>query len=322
LEKIKSRLTKQVMFQWLEASLRVNFTMPTRASGETFSGIAASTRTGRETGWHPDNWVVGSGRARPLPEGLQPALKVRAIGSNAYWHTERFVADRSDGRIRVEFEARNSVVPSRHRVWIFEDGSYRSVGEFVAENEWRRFEIPVSANPGSVLEFQIDQSDDWQWLSIRDFKIIDGGPLRFLRRAPVAVSMEGWTGGGGSCAQFEGRAEDCRHWLVDGKEGYVQTPELPRPGERGLLIRFEARTDRAATTFTPIYLFEGEKYRVVAESAFDSQWRTVSLLLQPNSNLPLKLQVDYPESIGSLLIRNFKVTPLDSIRVVGGDHAG
>jgi len=321
LEKIESRLTKQAMFHWLQASLRVIFPLPTRASGDTFLGLPLSTSTGREVAWRPDSWVVENGTLNPLTEERQPALMLRARAPNAYWHTERFVANRSDGKIVVRFEARNSITPSRHRVWIFEDGSYRAVGEFVAAGDWRRFEIPITTNRGSVLEFQIDQFDDWQSLLIRDFRVIAAGPLPLVQKTPLAISMTGWTSEGVPCVQSAREGRDCRQWLVAGKAGYVQTPILPQPAGGGLLIRFEARTDGPATTFTPIYLSEGDKYRLVAQYAFGPHWQEFNMLLQPNRNVPARIQVNYPNAVEWLLIRNFQAIPIDASRSVEKDHA-
>jgi hypothetical protein len=322
LERIESRLTKQATFHWLKANLQVVFTLATRAGGDSFLGFVSSAGADRKVGWRPGSWVVENGTFNPLTEEPQPALRVRATGANAYWHTEPFIATNSDAKIVVRFEAKNSITPSRHRIWIFEDGSYRSVGEFVAEGDWRRFEIPISTNPNSTLELQIDQPDNWQSLSIRDFQVIEGGPVPFVQQTPVAISMNGWTAKGVPCGRSADESEDCRQWFVAGKAGYVRTPILPQPGGSGLLIRFQARTDRPATTFTPIYLFEGDKYRVVGQFAFGSQWREFSLSLRPDRKVPIKVQVDYPDAVGSLLIRKFQAIPIDPFPPVERDHAG
>jgi hypothetical protein len=176
-------------------------------------------------------------------------------------------------------------------------------------------------NPGSILEFQLDQPDNWQSLSIRNFQVIGGGPLPFVKQAPVTIPMEEWTGPGGLCSQSVGEGQNCRQWLIGGMTGYIQTPTLPQPGEGGLLIRFEARTDRPAKTFTPVYLFEGDKYRVVTQYTFGSEWREYSLLLQPNRGVPLKLQVDYPDSVDTLSIRDLQVTPVAPVRLTEKTHA-
>jgi hypothetical protein len=317
LERVKSRLMKQAMFHWLQANLRVPFTLPTQASGDAFLGLAPSRGTGRQVGWHLDNGTVENAAFSPVTDEGQPAIRVRATGPNAYWLSERFVAKRWDEKIIVRFEAKNSVTPSRHRIWIFEDGSYRLVGEFVAASDWRRFEIPIGTNPGSILQIQIDQRDEWQSLLIRDFEVVDGGPVPFAQQTAVAISMQGWTQEGVPCSGLEGGVHRCRKWLITDKNGYVQTPVLPKAGEGGLLIRFEARIDRPATTFTPVYLFEGEKYRIVAQIMFDLRWRQFSVFLQPNRNEPTKLQVNYPDAADSLLIRDFLAIPLGRIDIAG-----
>ncbi|TAN85166.1 MAG: hypothetical protein EPN14_01380 [Gallionella sp.] len=309
-EKIESRLTKQVMFHWLKASLATGFEMPARQASELFFGRAKPQSDNGEVFWRPFNWVASGGILKPLSEERQPALALRAA-SSSFWKTEQFVSSQPDGKILVRFEAKNSVTPSRHRLWIHEDGSYRSVGEFVAGSAWQTFEIPITPNTGSILELQIDQTDAWQWLSIRDFRVVGGAPLPVKGGGTVAVPMAAWTSQGTPCA---GADADCRQWDVAGKKGYVQTPVLPQPGEAGLLIRFEARSDRPATAFTPVYLFEGEKYRAVAQYAFGHEWQEFSLLLKPDRAVPAKIQVDYPEAAGSLAIRNFQAIPVERLR--------
>ena len=275
-------------------------------------GTLCGSTASADIGWRPYNWVVDGGVVRPLAAEPQPALTLRATGPSCYWHTERFVSHRSDGRICVHLEAKNSEASSRHRVWIFEDGKYRSIGDLLVDGDWRTFEISIAARPGSVLEFQIDTTDDWQWISIRNVYVTDGGVLPLVRSPPVAISMASWTGEVAAPShETGGDVHGYRQWVIGEKKGYVQTPVLPKPGDGGLLICFEARTDTPATAFTPIYLFEGDVYRTVAQYAFGPEWQKVSLLLEASGTAPLKLQVDYPELVGSLSIRECLAVPVN-----------
>jgi hypothetical protein len=278
-----------------------------------FVGRVCSASAKGEAGWKPLSWLVVGSEFKPLLEEPQPALTIQATSSNSYWHTERFVCNRSDGKIIVRFDAKNSESPSPHRMYIFEDGPYRSIGEFFAESEWRTFEIPITIKPGSILEFQIDQADTAQWLSIRDFQVIKGGPIPFVRKAPVAIPMGTWVpdfDAGTPSAQTTSD-HDCRHWSVAGKKGFIQTPVLPQPGKNGMLISFEARTDRPTTSFTAAYLLEGDKYRTVAFYAFSAEWKEFTLLLEPDCSAPIKFQIDYPDSAEILSVRNFQAIPVD-----------
>jgi len=319
LEKIVSQFAKHAMFYSLKSNLFTEFLIPPKNSSEIFIGNLSSSPSDQESGWRPDNWVVESGVFKPLPSEAQPALAIRATGPNAYWHTERFVSSRRDGKIIVRFDAKNSVVPSRHRVYVFEDGSYRSVGEFVPGSGWRTFEISIDANLGSILEFQIDQRDDWQWLSIRDFHVVYGSPIPLVRQVPVMIPMSGWTGGGTSCGPPGGNTRNCGQWSVAGKKGYIQSPVLPRPGAAGVLVIFEARTDKPVDAFSAVYLFEGDKYRAVAQYAFSTDWRKFRFLIQPDTSVPSKIQVDYPDSVEWLSIRNFQAIPVDRVLKNGGN---
>ena len=286
-------------------------TLDAQPSG--FVGSVCSDKPDDEAGWRPVNWIVEGGEYKPLPEEIQPALSFRATSPNAYWHTERFVCDRQDGKITVCVDAKNSMKLSRQRLWVFEDGSYRSIGELAVLDDWRTFRIDMATKPGSVLEIQVDQSDDNQWLSIRDFKVIGVAPRPITTRERVAIPMASWTGGETSYVQaIDYGADDCRRWPVAGAKGYVQTPLLPQAGDGGLLISFEAHTDQLATMFTAVYLFEGEKYRKVAQYSFGTEWKNYSLVIHPDRTAPIKLQIDYPDSVNVLAIRSFFVTPVDA----------
>ncbi len=293
-------------FETLQARLKE---IDIQVSG--FAGSACPVDAVTDGGWRPLNWIVTSSSCKPLQDEAQPALAIQATGANSYWHTEQFVCSRSDGKIILRFDAKNSEFPSYHRIHVFEDQSYYSVGQFVAEPDWRTFEIPITTNAGALLELQVDQADPSQWLMIRDFRVVNAIPVPLLRKAAVNVPMVGWSTNweaGKSCTDAAGH--DCLQWIVAGKEGYVQTPSLPRPGEDGMLICFEARTDRPTASFTQVYLFEGDQYRTVAQYAFNSDWREFSLLLKPSRDAPLKVQVDYPNAVTSFSIRNFKAIPV------------
>lgn len=279
-----------------------------------FVGKPCSNATPRGSGWRPLNWTVVGSEFKPLPQEPQPALTLRATSPNSYWHTERFFSDRIDGKIIIRFDAINSVSPSLHRMFIFQDGKYHAVGEFFAECEWRTFEIPITTNQGNILEFQInDQADASQWLSIRDFHVVGGIPLPLAEYSPVAIPMADWTTNwqaGRPCLEAESD-HDCLEWDVAGKKGYLQSPILPQPGAGGLLIRFSARTNRSATSFADAYLWEGAQYRTVAHYGFSSEWTELTLLLEPNRDAPVKFQIDYPDSVETFSIRDFQAIPVD-----------
>lgn len=308
-ERLESRLTKQPMFHWLKASLATDFTAQKRNDSELFVGRLGSLLAADGATWRPSNWV---GASKPLPEEAQPALAIRATGHNSFWKTERFVSSRSDGKIVVRFEAKNSLVPSRHLVYIFEDGSYRSIGELLVGSDWRA--IPVTTNPGSILEFQIDQPDSWQWLSIRNFQVVDGGQPALVKQIPAVIPMSTWTAGGVPCKAANEGVQDCQQWVVSGKNGFVQTPVLPQPGEGGMLVRFEAKADKPSSNYSSVHLFEGAQYRKITEYAFGSEWEEYSLLVQADRNAPIKIQIDFPDLVNELAIRNFRFAPAERLR--------
>lgn len=277
-----------------------------------YIGAVCSAPSEPGAGWRPGSWVVVGCESGPLPGEPQPALTLRATSANCYWHTERFVCEQPGGKVIVRFDAQNSEHSSLHRMYIFEDGAYRSLGEFFAETEWRSFEIPVATRPGAMLEFQIDQADADQVLSIRDFRVARAAAVPRARLAPVPVPMAGWAGSlGASTACPPEDGQDCRQWDVAGRAGYVQTPQLPPPGTGGLLIEFEARCDRPANAFSAAYLFEGDKYRVVAQYAFAETWTACSLLLEPEHGVPIKFQLDFPAAVDTLAVRDFRAIPLE-----------
>jgi hypothetical protein len=296
-----TNLTADAMFAVLK-------TLNIEMSG--FVGATCPITSTPEEAWSPANFAIGGSVCRPISESRQPAFAIQASGRNSYWHTERFVSGRPDGRIVVRFEAKNSVEKSCHRIHQMEDGRHYCVGQFIAEPEWLAFEIPITTNPGCHLAFQIDQQDDWQWLMIRNFRVVHGRALPLIAKSPVIVPMVNWTSNweaGVPCADALGG--NCLQWKVESRKGYVQTPLLPDLGDYALMVSFEARTDQFVTSFTPVYLFEGGTYRVVAQYALGMEWRAFSLLLQPGRGVPLRIQIDFPESVELLAIRNFQVTP-------------
>jgi hypothetical protein len=284
-------------------------TLDTQANG--IVGTPCSSAADNEDGWRPDNWVVDGGKAKTLPEEPAPAFNLQAASENGYWHTDQFVAGRPDGTITLRFEARNAEMPSRHRLWIFEDGAYRSVGEFVVMEEWRAFRIPVRTRPGAILELQIDQASCEQWLSVRNFLVIGGESRPLTMLAPVTIPLDSWSSPSAPCSPEEGGSGDSRKWIFAGSPGYTQSPILPKSGTAGLMVSFEARADRHSPDFTSFYLFEGDKYRTVAQYDFGPDWKSYSLLLRPVGTDPLKVQIDYPEAVDVLMVRDFKATPAD-----------
>ncbi|MDB5813304.1 MAG: hypothetical protein JWN23_421 [Rhodocyclales bacterium] len=259
-----------------------------------------------ETSWRPFNWLVANAQYKPLRNEPQPALCLCSAGGNSYWNIEQFIAGNDDGRIVVRFDAKNSETPSLHRLYLFEDDTYFSVGQFVAETDWRSFEIPITANADARLKIQIDQADVSQWLSIRNFRIAGGAPVPLAHKGEVTVPMAGWIGG----CLIDEEGHDARQWSVTGGNGYIQTPVLPEPGDEGLLVRFEACTDQPTQNFTSIYLFEGSAYRKIADYAFNCSWSSYSVLLRADRDQPIKLQIDYPKAVEKLSVRNFQAIPV------------
>jgi hypothetical protein len=278
-----------------------------------FVGVACSDEMATTTGWRSLNWDVVGSEFRPLAGEAQTALALRSKGGNAYWHSESFVCSQADGRIILCFDAKNSSSPSLHQVYIFQDSKYHQVGEVFAETEWRRFEVPISTNPGSVLELQIDQRDTSQWLSIRDLHVFNGGPIPLLFRTAVAIPSVGWFTAGAPGKSCGG---DCWQWPIAGK-GFIKSPQLPSPGERGLMICFEARTDRLSKSFTSIYLFEGKEYRTVAHYLFTPNWTEYAVVLAPERGASIEMQIDFPDSVEWLWVRDVRAVPVDAVKGSG-----
>ncbi len=170
-EKLTSRIKKQPLWHSLKAQLQTDFS-PTANNG-IYVPEKISYDSTTEAEWRPVSWKSDSLIEMPLPDRLKPALMVRSKQGNAYWHTEKFVSARTDGRIILKFDAKNSITDSKHPVWIFEDGIFRQAAMIMVENRWKSFEIVINSNPGSVLELQIDQPDNWQWMLFRNLRVID-----------------------------------------------------------------------------------------------------------------------------------------------------
>lgn len=273
-----------------------------------FVGKPCSASASHQPGWIPANWAI-SGESKPLADGAQPALQVRS--PNSCWRTGQFVSTDLDGKITVRFDARNSEFSSLSQIFLHEDGICFPVCEVFVEPEWKVYEIPMTTKPGSILELQIDQRGAEQWFSLRNFNIVGGAPVPIVAQDPIMIPMDRWTGSVVPSEPVAG--QDGVQWPVAGKSGYMRSPPLPQPGDGGMLIRFEARTDRSASTFTSAYLFEGEQYKKVAQFGFGTDWREFTLLLNPGRATPNKVQLDYPEAVDWLSIRNFRVIPIETV---------
>ena len=301
-----SRMDRESLHAFMEA-------LDIQVSG--FVGTRSTAANEAAEGWRLHNWVV-SGTYEPLAAEPQPALRIRATAPSSYWHSEPFAASRADGKIVACFEARNSDSRSLHQMYLFEDGVYRPVGQIFAETEWYSYEVPITSRPGCVLEIQIDQPDAAQWLLLRNIRIIGGGPLPSREGTPQAIPMAGWSGGTPP-AVAESPHGDVMRWMIGGRPGHTHSPPLPVPGAEGLRFAFEARADRPAGSFAALYLFEGAKYRHVGQYAFGSQWRRFTGLLKPDPGAALKLQIDYPEGVEWMEVRNFEVTPIHPADAAG-----
>jgi hypothetical protein len=310
-KKIASRLTKQAMFHWLKANPVFEFSVPSRAGSNFFRGKKTSELSENRPGWYPDHWIGKSGAVKYLPGFQRPTLAFRGTGPNASCRTECFVCPRKDGEILVRFEAKNSISPSWHVVFLLKGGSFRQIGAFAAGREWQTFEIPISAEMGSILGFEIEQRDSWQWMLIKNLRVIGAEPLPSVEQTPLTIPMIAWTGDGLPCAETGNNVQDCRRWIAHQKNGSILTPVLPEPGESGLLVLFEARTDTSEPSVASVYLSEGGQYRAVAQHSFGSDWRKYMLQLQSDRTMPIKVRIDYPDSAGALSIRNFQAIPLD-----------
>lgn len=307
MERLESQWSKRAMFRWLKAVLAADFQISDRGDAVRIAPVANKGHGHVLESWRPRHWVVSGGEQR-VPSSMETnVLHLRSSSPNAYMHTEAFRARQPDGAIRVRFEARNSLGPSRNRFYVFEDGSYRMIGELAVTKHWQTYEIPVTTNRGSVLELQIDLPDEWQWFSIRDFQVLQAKDAVIPLGRPVPLFLTDWVPQPTSCGAAE---VACGAWRRDQVGAYVQTSPLPDQGPAGLLLRFEARADVAALAYSPVYLFEGADYRQVAQYAYSTEWREHALLLRPRRGAAAKVQFDIPPSVENLFVRNVSVTPV------------
>lgn len=171
-EKLKTRLGKQPALHWAKSTLATEFVVP--GSGEqTIQGVRTSSST-ESDGWRPsapELYSKKSKRKGGLPEKPNDPSAFRVTGKGTYWRSGPFASTAAAKEIRVRFLARNSVGPTKHRVWIKEGLNQRTVGEISVTREWRSFDIPVSVAGGVGMEIQVDQMDGWQSLLVADFRI-------------------------------------------------------------------------------------------------------------------------------------------------------
>ncbi len=171
-EKLKTRIGKQPALHWAKSTLATEFNVRKRVQQAIFGLPAIGGAEGN--GWrpvHPELYSKKTKRKNGLPEKPNDTSAFRVTGKGAYWRSGAFAPIGPDREVRIRFRARNSVVPTNHRVWIKEGHNQRTVGEIALTREWRSFDIPVSVPAGETLEIQIDQMDGWQWLLVADFQV-------------------------------------------------------------------------------------------------------------------------------------------------------
>lgn len=172
IEKLKTRIGKQPALHWAKSTLSTEFNL--RNSNEkAIRGVPTPGGAGSD-GWRPGRPELYSKKMRRkggLPAKSNDPGAFQVTGKGTYWRSGFFAPTDATKEIRIRFNARNSVGPTIHRVWIKEGLNQRSLGEVFVTREWRSFDIPVSVQDGEELEVKIDQMDAWQWLHVADFHV-------------------------------------------------------------------------------------------------------------------------------------------------------
>lgn len=318
IERLYSRIQKMAMLNWIKASLSSEFSI--KNTNEKFYNGVSPTVYQSQSGevFFPRNWIV-NGVASPIDDNQRGvSLKIKSPGGAGYWHTEKFISAKPSGKVVARFDARNSIGPSKHEVYIFEDGSYRSLGYFLATSEWRSYEIPINANPGSLLEFQIDQPDNWQALELRNVRIHEAKAIyRDDTEDGFSLSMKSWTGIIPNSETQESQPcldsnsfDACRLWRYDGKGRYIQSPTFNIKDKfNGYAVSFRAKSNHLNNAFMPVYAFEGDHYKVVGSYLYGREWTSYKFFVHPQGKENFKIQLDLPDTSNVIEVSDFKITP-------------
>jgi hypothetical protein len=324
IERLYSRIKKMVMLNWAKASLRSEINI-NNTNEKFYKGVSPISNQSYFSGdvFFPNNWIV-DGVAIPFDANQQGvSLKIKILGGYGYWKTEKFISSKPNGKIVAKFDARNSIGPSKHRVYIHEDGIHRSLGDFLTSSKWQSYEIPISTNPGSLLEFQIDQSDNWQVLELRNVRIQEAKAIyRDDSENEVLMSLKLWSGiipnskilEPKLCTNSSG-LDSCRSWKYHGDGKYIQSPIFNIQDKfNGYLVSFRAKSSNPNNVFMPVFAFEGDQYREVGSYLYGREWTSYKFFVYTQATENLKIQLNLPGSSNEIEVSDFKITPTVLIR--------
>ena len=190
LEKLQVQFGKHSLWHALKAELSADFSLPERKPDEVFTGRFEWPLRSDKDVWRPLNWIFGSGVSHTGDNNPGHLISIRKTGQHAYLRTDMFTTSQSNGQLIARFEARSSITTGRYKIGFVEDGFYRPAGEIVVDKKWGAFEVPVTANPGSSLAFQIEQADNWQSLSIKNFSIIHAKKINDALPSSIVQSIK------------------------------------------------------------------------------------------------------------------------------------
>jgi hypothetical protein len=197
---LKSRFKKQPLYHKLRSDLLIDSAYLVPNPTATIAQLMESQKKA------PDIEVsyslqgnIRHGKAFPAQTGVQ----VR--GPNASITIE---LDRPSELVstHISFQAKTTITPSAHQVWLVNGNEKQLIDTITTTTAWKDFVFRLPENQSEHLKLQIDQTDKWQFLSLRNAnpffrKVVDHQLPKSndITRLPIKSSK-----GKTQCAEYDG----------------------------------------------------------------------------------------------------------------------
>jgi hypothetical protein len=260
-------------------------------------------------GWSGNDQIFVNSRGTPIIDDDELGFTITPIRVNSYWQSGEFNLKKENKTLDICFYAKTVEGIDKYKIYLFRNGDYYLLGEFIADTNWRAFKIPAHALDSEILKIQISQEESSETLSIKGIHINGVEERRIDIANTFSLPLEKFGGVGDQTIPCDQNSEvDCLEWVVNKKNGFVQTPVIFREKEKPFAISFEAKINGSEVEFSSVYLFENANYVLISNAIFLPKWSKYRYIVNPKLNAEYKIQIDYPNMIESIFFRNFKIS--------------
>lgn len=188
---LKSRFKKQPLYHKLRSELMIDSTY----SVPTLSTRTAQLKESQEISADIEVSYVLQGNLRHST-GLSAQTGVQVRGPNASITIE-FDPPSDLVSTNISFQAKSTVTPSSHQVWLVNGDEKKLIDTIVTTTSWKNFNLRLPENQSGHIRLQINQTDKWQFLSLRNAspffrKAVDNPLMKKsgIMRYPIKSSKE------------------------------------------------------------------------------------------------------------------------------------